>query len=95
MNTFPSTDTYQGWANRETWATALHLSNDEGLYLEATDLAAQDYDYSHQRADAFEQWVETLHSEYGHSALAMMFGEIGSLWRVDWPAVADSFLDDS
>lgn len=27
-------DTYQGWTNRETWATALWLGNDEGIYTE-------------------------------------------------------------
>jgi hypothetical protein len=27
-----TSDTYNGWANRETWALNLMLSNDEGLY---------------------------------------------------------------
>lgn len=31
-------DTYNGWKNRETWAAALHLSNDQGLYNWATEL---------------------------------------------------------
>jgi hypothetical protein len=25
-----SEDTYNGWANRETWAVALHINNDQG-----------------------------------------------------------------
>ncbi len=25
-------ETYNGWANRETWAFNLHWSNDQGLY---------------------------------------------------------------
>lgn len=27
-----STQTYQGWSNRETWLGSLWLGNDEGLY---------------------------------------------------------------
>ena len=31
-NTDPKTDEYNGWRNRQTWAVALHLGNDEGMY---------------------------------------------------------------
>ena len=30
-------DTYNGWPNRETWATNLHLSNDQSLYITTTE----------------------------------------------------------
>jgi hypothetical protein len=33
-------DTYEGWANRETWALNLWLSNDQGLYEMARGWAA-------------------------------------------------------
>ena len=31
-------DEYEGWTNRETWAVSLHISNDPGTYLYASDL---------------------------------------------------------
>lgn len=38
-----SDETYQGWANRETWAFNLHWSNDQGFYNETLE-QAQDYE---------------------------------------------------
>lgn len=33
-------DEYNGWANRETWALQLHLTNDHGLYLATQERVA-------------------------------------------------------
>ena len=50
-----SDDTYEGWANRETWAVNLHLNNSEHLHELATQVVS----------DAIAGrtiWVERLHS---------------------------------
>jgi hypothetical protein len=39
--TMTTTDEYNGWTNRETWAMALHLSNDYGLYHWTLDTVRQ------------------------------------------------------
>jgi hypothetical protein len=31
-------ETYNGWANRETWAVALHINNDQGWQESVTEL---------------------------------------------------------
>jgi hypothetical protein len=35
----PEDETYNGWANRETWAVALHINNDQGSYTRAREMA--------------------------------------------------------
>lgn len=94
-------DEYNGWKNRETWAAALHLSNDQGLYGWAVDTVA---DHSSTFAageairDQLEEWAEELfHGEEPSvvpHAVVMMLDEIGSRWRVDWTAVAASFANE-
>jgi hypothetical protein len=46
------TEQYNGWANRETWALNLWLSNDQGLYEmtreRVADAIAHDSDGTHQ-----------------------------------------------
>jgi len=39
-------ETYNGWTNRETWATARHIDNDEGLHIQRNELCQKALDYA-------------------------------------------------
>ena len=92
-------DEYNGWVNRETWAAALHLSNDEGLYSYCLELVEGKRRWS--AGDAIEAFVNdcvdgVLYPDSGDVASPLwrsFISDVGSLWRVDWADVADSFLD--
>lgn len=97
---------YNGWTNRETWATALHINNDQWLQETAEEYAigAQ---ASHDEdstctvlgclAETFECWITedllTLENIAGNQGLFNMLTDIGSLYRVNWREIAESFLD--
>jgi hypothetical protein len=91
-------DRYNGWTNRETWAAALHLSNDEGLYNAAREIAQRD-----EYGDAVKSMVEEIYEDVLHNGTAawtdrqtarMLVADVGSLWRVDWKAVRDSLVEE-
>lgn len=50
----PGEEGHNGWANRETWALALHLDNDQGLYSLARDIAYDSIHAAHEQLDADE-----------------------------------------
>jgi hypothetical protein len=82
-------ESYCGYINRETWAAALWLSNDEALYNAARDTIAATPNDSHHQDDAIEDLVTEICEEYPNIAK-----DIGSLWRIHWPEVAASLRDD-
>lgn len=101
---------YNGWTNRETWATMLHVSNDQVLRERAEELALDGATFRTDRdgavgrlADVLRYWVESLvnpaeyRAEFGTEqpeGLQLMAADIGSLWRVDWRECAEALLDD-
>jgi hypothetical protein len=53
---------YNGWTNRETWATNLHIDNDEGLSAEMTEkveeLIKDHQDDTEEITYALSMWTE-------------------------------------
>jgi hypothetical protein len=97
--------TYQGWANRETWALALWLNNDQGLYEAALDTAEdalmgaverhEASDEARVIGDALKLWVtDDLFGDESPltGELRMMRDEVGSLWRIDWDEIGAAFI---
>jgi hypothetical protein len=95
-------DKYEGWTNRETWATALWINNEQGLYYQAQAMAEGYNEDQRGLADAIEEWIgELLDMEDLLSAppaqrkvLISMSSDIGSLYRVNWWEIAESFISE-
>jgi len=102
----PSTERgYQGWRDHATWAMALHLGNDEGLYRHWREVARQalrDHPDDPDRArwaveDALREWWDATVEEQFKGAT----GEPGLLFRdiiptgdaIDWRAVAEAIME--
>ena len=98
---------YQGWSNRETWATNLWISNDQALYEIARDYASTALEEHRGEEESvalyclqetLKSWIEedllTLENIKGNRDLWMMLTDIGSLYRVDWREIAGYYLDE-
>lgn len=97
---------YNGWTNRETWATALHINNDQYLYETAYEYTRNEIE-GHDEGEEINSywlgqtlcsWIEddllTLENIAGNQGLFLMLTDIGSLYRVNWQEIADSFLSE-
>jgi hypothetical protein len=101
---------YNGWTNRETWATKLHIDNDQALYEIAQDYtrtAWQEHTEDGEGqyptsvdclADTLENWISedllTIENISGNQGLFNMLTDIGSLYRVNWNEIAGSMIDE-
>lgn len=97
------TQDYNGWTNRETWATMLHIDNDMFLLDTALDYAQQQLEETESEdkairylAESVQSWLEndllTLENVAGNEGLWLMLTDIGSLYRVNWREIAESLI---
>lgn len=86
---------YQGWTNHETWATMLHIDNDQGLYFPLMEVAKQ-YEIDEIEAEV-KAFIEDDILNYdnvknNHNAWLMLM-DIGSLYRVNWREIAEALKE--
>lgn len=83
---------YNGWSNRETWAAALMIDNDEGMYMMSRELLADLPERSvYHASQALEEWIDELCEELPGFELAWL-KEVGSTWRIDWHEIALAWI---
>lgn len=91
--------TYEGWANRETWALVLHMLNNEGLLEWVQDTVGG---ARHDMQDALSTfWYDILDRKWWRDEMGSEMPDwadgartdIGSLWRVEWAEVAEAYLE--
>lgn len=96
---------YNGWKNRETWAVALWISNDCGLYQTVQDMAQSashpdEQDSPISATTALADAIEMLFDEAFEDIAEMtqeglnMLKDIGSLYRVEWHVIASNILSE-
>jgi len=96
---------YEGWTNRETWATNLWLDNDRGLYYTVQEMAreailSKDEDQEFACSTCLAENLESLFDEAFSDIAEMsqeglnMLKDIGSLYRVNWHEIATNILSE-
>lgn len=98
------TQEYNGWTNRETWATMLHIDNDQWLQETALNYAreeVQGHDEGEEinpyhLGETIKNWIEeellTLENVSEIRGLWLMLTDIGSLYRVNYREIAEALL---
>ena len=93
---------YNGWTNRETWATALHMDNDYGLLNNALEYVRDEiattkepniYDLAEGFRYQLEEDLLTFENVRENRSLWLMLTDIGSLYRVNWREIAQHYVD--
>lgn len=93
-------DTYNGWTNRETWAVMLHIDNSFPHVVDDIKDIARQHNltkatpwFGDKIRDYFNE-MEADHFDNLTRDMAMIFSDIGSLWRVDWTEIGKHLADN-
>jgi hypothetical protein len=96
-----TSEEYQGWSNRETWAVKLHWDNNEGDYNYFMDEARrfqrrgkESYVFADFLKESAEEIKEAVLSGNATEEAKMFIDDVGSLWRVDWNEIAEAYYED-
>ena len=87
---------YNGWTNRETWATKLWIDNNEETYLEAREVATSGTEG--EAAEALKKLVETwtyYDIDQPQDFNCYMAKDIGSMWRVNWLEIVKNYRTEA
>lgn len=106
MNLDPTSEKYNGWTNRETWAVKLHWDSNSADHDFFTNKAREHKKHNksvHEFAKFLEDTAEDIHEAVFHPEAggvqpnkeALMFvQDVGSLWRVNWVEIAKAYYDE-
>jgi hypothetical protein len=95
---------YNGWSNRETWATMLHIDNTLGEHwlIDVLESFESDGNFRVWRlGDYIEQCftdaVDEMWSdvESSNHVFRMVTSDIGSLYRVNWQEIAEHIAGEN
>jgi hypothetical protein len=91
---------YNGWTNRETWAVNLWVTNDQGLMGAVDEAMKGAYDAEGENYRLDEVYRDVMFDLLDGDGLPsretwMMKDDIGSLWRVNWRELADTWVKDN
>ena len=96
-----NTESYQGWSNYESWAVRLHWDNNEGDYRHMTE-EAKNYKKAGKSIREFADYMKETAEEIqdiviegqGNEEQKSFMHDVGSLWRVNWYEIAESYYNE-
>ena len=90
---------FNGWTNKETWATALHFDNNGELYeIKNRSLKALSHLESGQKIFILDTILKETIENCSHKVSILknydIVMDIGSLWRVNWREIASHLVTE-